>query len=76
LIIFFQAQATAHMDSKDTVEAAAGGHAVTVEDITTKKRQFEIEQKAEHDLTLGQIFRHYPALVWWCFYWAMAAVGW
>ncbi|KAH7041609.1 maltose permease [Microdochium trichocladiopsis] len=30
----------------------------------------------EHELTLGQVFRHHKAVAWWCFYWAMCAVGW
>ncbi|CAM1502765.1 Fc.00g075410.m01.CDS01 [Cosmosporella sp. VM-42] len=34
------------------------------------------ERQAEHDLTLKQVLRNHPALVWWSFYWAMAGVGW
>ena len=30
----------------------------------------------EHELTLKEVFKHHKVLVWWCFYWAMAAVGW
>ncbi|KAL8420794.1 hypothetical protein RB594_003558 [Gaeumannomyces avenae] len=30
----------------------------------------------ERDLTLGEAFRNHKTLIWWCFYWAMCAVGW
>jgi hypothetical protein len=30
----------------------------------------------EHDLTLKKVFREHKAIVWWCFFWAMCAVGW
>ncbi|KAF4458226.1 maltose permease [Fusarium albosuccineum] len=34
------------------------------------------ERQAEHDMTLKQVLRQHPALVWWCFYWSIAAIGW
>jgi hypothetical protein len=30
----------------------------------------------EHDLTLGEVFKNHKLIIWWCFYWAMAAIGW
>ncbi|TDZ67823.1 Major facilitator-type transporter ecdC [Colletotrichum trifolii] len=30
----------------------------------------------EHDLTLREVFKNHKTIVWWCFYWAMAAIGW
>lgn len=30
----------------------------------------------EHEPSLREIFKKHKAVVWWCFYWAMAAVGW
>ncbi|KAK1980068.1 maltose permease [Colletotrichum cereale] len=30
----------------------------------------------EHDLTAREVFKNHKAIVWWCFYWAMAAIGW
>ncbi|KAK4233172.1 maltose permease [Achaetomium macrosporum] len=30
----------------------------------------------EHELTLADLFRNHKPVVWWCFFWAMAAVGW
>nr|XP_036579902.1 maltose permease [Colletotrichum truncatum]KAF6787658.1 maltose permease [Colletotrichum truncatum] len=30
----------------------------------------------EHDLTLREVMKNHKAVVWWCFYWAMAAIGW
>lgn len=42
----------------------------------TKLHDVQVDHELEHRLTLKQVFRGHPALVWWCFYWAMAAVGW
>jgi hypothetical protein len=30
----------------------------------------------EHELTAKQVLKKHPVLVWWCFYWSLAAVGW
>lgn len=30
----------------------------------------------EHDLTLREVFKNHKLIIWWCFYWAMCAVGW
>jgi hypothetical protein len=30
----------------------------------------------EHDLTIRDVLSNHRTLVWWCFYWAMCAVGW
>ncbi|KAK1848679.1 maltose permease [Colletotrichum chrysophilum] len=30
----------------------------------------------EHDLTVRDVFKNHKIIVWWCFYWAMAAIGW
>ncbi|OLN87250.1 General alpha-glucoside permease 4 [Colletotrichum chlorophyti] len=30
----------------------------------------------ELDLTVRDVFKNHKAIVWWCFYWAMAAIGW
>ncbi|KAF6823973.1 maltose permease [Colletotrichum plurivorum] len=32
--------------------------------------------QAEHELTVRDVFKNHKAIVWWCFYWAMAAIGW
>lgn len=34
------------------------------------------DNEEEHDLTLKVAFKKHRAVFWWCFYWAMAAVGW
>ncbi|RYP42129.1 hypothetical protein DL767_000494 [Monosporascus sp. MG133] len=47
-----------------------------VEDIGKAKDAIAVDNQLEHDLTLSVVFRRHTALVWWCFYWAMAAVGW
>ncbi|KAF4980637.1 hypothetical protein FZEAL_3386 [Fusarium zealandicum] len=42
----------------------------------SKTDALNVERQAEHDLTIKQVLTRHPALVWWSFYWAMAAVGW
>ncbi|KAF9878858.1 maltose permease [Colletotrichum karsti] len=32
--------------------------------------------RQELDLTVKEVFKNHKAIVWWCFYWAMAAIGW
>lgn len=34
------------------------------------------DHQAEQNLTLKQCFRQHPRVVWWCFYWSIAAIGW
>lgn len=35
-----------------------------------------LANQQEHNLTLKTVFTNHKAVVWWCFYWAMCAVGW
>lgn len=44
--------------------------------LVVKEQALQADHSLEHDTTVKQVFRNHPALVWWCFYWAMAAVGW
>ncbi|KAF5980213.1 maltose permease [Fusarium coicis] len=44
--------------------------------IDAKSHAVETDRQAEHELTLKQCFKQHPAVVWWCFYWAIAAIGW
>jgi hypothetical protein len=44
--------------------------------IDAKSHAIETDRQAEHELTLKQCFKQHPAVVWWCFYWAIAAIGW
>lgn len=44
--------------------------------IVVKEQALRADHNLEHETTVKQVFRNHPALVWWCFYWAMAAVGW
>lgn len=30
----------------------------------------------EHEMTLKHVLVHHKKVAWWCFYWAMCAVGW
>ncbi|UNI23261.1 hypothetical protein JDV02_009093 [Purpureocillium takamizusanense] len=47
-----------------------------VEDVNVKRETIRVDHEAEHKLTIREVLRHHPALVWWCFYWSMAGVGW
>lgn len=62
------------MDDKfdNTLETRVTG----VEDVLQAKDALRQDNKAEHELTVKQVFTQHPALVWWIFYWAMAGVGW
>ncbi|KAL6890039.1 maltose permease [Trichoderma evansii] len=33
-------------------------------------------RRPEHELTIAEIWKSHKLVIWWCFYWAMAAVGW
>lgn len=56
----------------DVLEAQAHG----AEFVDLKADAVNEERQAESELTLKQFLVRYPAIVWWSFYWAMAAVGW
>jgi hypothetical protein len=54
-------------------------HAVmeaTVSHHDTKEEKTSNALQQEHDLTLRDVFKNHKTIVWWCFFWAMAAVGW
>lgn len=46
------------------------------ESVAIKEEALQVDHSLEHEINVKQVFRNHPALVWWCFYWAMAAVGW
>jgi hypothetical protein len=39
-------------------------------------RNADSANEQEKAITLRHVFKHHHTLVWWVFYWAMAAVGW
>ncbi len=47
-----------------------------VEDVNLKRETIRVDHQAEHELSIREVLRNHPALVWWCFYWSMAGVGW
>ncbi|KAF5024667.1 hypothetical protein F66182_3289 [Fusarium sp. NRRL 66182] len=63
-----------HPDIKSDLELHA--HISGTEYMDSKSQAVDADRKAEHELTFKQCFRQHPALVWWCFYWSIAAVGW
>lgn len=56
------------------VEAAASDNHDTESNL--KSAVAATANQQEHELTLGDLFRNHKAVIWWCFFWAMAAVGW
>jgi hypothetical protein len=44
--------------------------------VKAKSHAVIADRQAEQNLTLKQCFRQHPRVVWWCFYWSIAAVGW
>ena len=44
--------------------------------VVVKEQALQADHNLEHDTTVKQVFHNHPIVVWWCFYWAMAAVGW
>lgn len=35
-----------------------------------------VDHQLEHELTVRDVFKRHPALVFWCLYWSIAAMGW
>lgn len=62
------------MDEKH--DEALETHVSGVEDVQNAKYALREDNRAEHELTLKQVFKRHPSLVWWTFFWAMAGVGW
>ncbi|SPO00321.1 related to maltose permease [Cephalotrichum gorgonifer] len=62
----------------DKVSGDAGGHPAepTVSHHDAKDEATASAAQEEHDLTLSHVMGNHKAVVWWCFYWAMCAVGW
>ncbi|KAH7329462.1 maltose permease [Stachybotrys elegans] len=48
----------------------------TVSHHDAKEEKTSDALQQEHDLTLRGILQSHKAIVWWCFFWAMCAVGW
>ncbi|RXG50444.1 hypothetical protein VDGE_04820 [Verticillium dahliae] len=57
-------------DNETTNVVATVSHDDTKEGMSTSANQ------QEHELTLKTVFKHHKAVIWWCFYWAMCAIGW
>lgn len=49
---------------------------VTNQEYADLKGGLQMDRQEEQTLTIRQAIRDHPALVWWSFYWSMAAVGW
>jgi hypothetical protein len=59
------------MDPAHIETASSNNH-----DDDSKSAVVATATQAEHDLTLADLLRNHKLVVWWCFFWAMAAVGW
>lgn len=56
--------------SPDLADETAVSHVEAKDGLTSSAIQ------QERDLTLREVFKNHKAIVWWCFYWAVCAVGW
>jgi hypothetical protein len=56
--------------------AALEAHISGIEDVNPKDDTVRVDIRNEHELTVKDVFKHHPALVFWAFYWAMSGVGW
>ncbi|KAK2594321.1 hypothetical protein QQS21_007966 [Conoideocrella luteorostrata] len=63
------------MDTKDEAHTLEG-RVYGVEEVNFKHETVRIDHQLEHELTVKDVFKKHPSLVWWSFYWSMAAVGW
>jgi len=42
----------------------------------TKRESLSIDAEVESTYTVRYILKHHKVLCWWCFFWAMTAIGW
>lgn len=64
------------MDEKVDGNVIGGAVEPTVSHCNVKEGVASNAIQQEHDLTLRDVFKNHKSIVWWCFFWAMAAVGW
>jgi hypothetical protein len=62
---------------KDSTRISAdhAEHPITV-DSAIRRASVVADNAEEHQLTFVEVWKHHKAMVWWCFYFAMCAVGW
>ncbi|KAH6665860.1 maltose permease [Plectosphaerella plurivora] len=63
-------------DANAALEHSISHHDHPVTDNHTKDGVVSSALQQERDLTLQEVFKKHKIVVWWCFYWAMCAVGW
>ncbi|OAQ62967.1 maltose permease [Pochonia chlamydosporia 170] len=59
-------------EEDNNLEARVSG----VEEVNFKHETVRIDHQLEHELTVKDVFKKHPAVVWWSFFWSMAGVGW
>ena len=64
-------------DTKDTYPSDAKplDHA-TIEDVSLKRDDAAIAVAEEHSLSMKDALRNNKRILWWCFFFAMSAIGW
>ncbi|CAI6013931.1 hypothetical protein V2G26_003841 [Clonostachys chloroleuca] len=62
--------------AEDPVTSRSDGPHIGKPKVLLKQEAIRVDHNAENALTVKQVFKNHPAVVWWCFFWAMAAVGW
>ncbi|KAF2185327.1 maltose permease [Zopfia rhizophila CBS 207.26] len=58
------------------IDTANLNHLEASQSLPDKGTSRTTDNDLEHTLTLRDVFKYHKPLVWWCFYWAMCAIGW
>jgi hypothetical protein len=45
-------------------------------DASDRRQSLITDTDIEHELTFREVLRNHKRLIWWCFYFAMCAIGW
>ena len=65
------------MGNKEEAGLETRTHVRGIEDVgDIKNEALRDDNATEHEMTVKDVFKNHPWVVWWPFYWAMAGVGW
>ena len=64
-------------DSKETyISDAKPLDVATIEDVSLNRDAAAIAAAEERSLSMGDALRNNKRILWWCFFFAMSAIGW
>lgn len=65
------------MGNREELGLKTETHVRGIEDVgDIKNETLREDNVAEHEMTVKDVFKNHPMVVWWAFYWAMSGVGW